>query len=122
MSSGALWDVSVSDIQSDVTVADGAITGTLKYLPTGNAITNVWGAGNFMALQFDDIPEGVTSVKVGMNPSQGSGLVELINDPDKNGVFKVTDKDAQEFVVVMSGAKGQTVQRFSLKGLTCETE
>lgn len=121
MSSGALWEVPVSSIQTSVSVSDGAITGTLKYLPAGNAITNVWGPGNFLALQMSDIPSGVTSVKVGLDPTAGSGLVELINDPDKNGVFKITNKDTQEFVVVMTGPKGRTEQRFSLKGLTCET-
>lgn len=51
-----------------------------------------------MALQFDDIPDGAT-VKVGMSPSaSGMGLIEL--DDDKNGVFKVSDKNNQTFKVM----------------------
>ncbi len=62
---------------------------------------------------------------VGLEPSQGSGLVELINDPDKNGVFKITDKNTQKFKVVQkckdsSGNSYTNVQVFDLSGLTCE--
>ena len=60
-----------------------------------------------------------SSVKVGMDPSQGSGLVEIINDPDKNGVFKVTNKDTQVFKIVYTDAEtGETnTQTFDLSGL-----
>ena len=54
-----------------------------------------------------------------MNPSMGSGLVEIIEDPDKNGIAKVTDKDRQWFVIEQvdkDGKKGRQV--FNLSGLT----
>lgn len=104
-------------------MSDSAITGTLKYMSESNAITDVWGPGNFIALEFDDIDPEAVSIKVGLEPSQGSGLVEIINDPDKDGVFKVTDKNAQNFKVVQTDADGKVkIQRFDLSGLTCETE
>jgi len=55
-----------------------------------------------------------------MTPSQSSGLVEIINDPDKNGVFKVTNKDAQKFTVVTSDGINKTVKYYDLSGLTVE--
>ena len=93
------------------------ITGTLKYLSSGQLVTD-WGAGNFLALKFSDIPASATSVKVGLEPSQGSGLVELINDPDKNGVFKITNKFVQKFKVVTTNGIETTEQLFDLSGLT----
>lgn len=93
------------------------ITGTLKYLSSGQLVTD-WGAGNFLALKFSDIPATATSVKVGLEPSQGSGLVELINDPDKNGVFKISNKFVQKFKVVTTDGTETTEQLFDLSGLT----
>lgn len=114
------WGTSAGDMQSGLEVGDGAITGTLKYLSTGT-LANDWGAGNFMALKFSGIDERATSVKVGMDPSQSSGLVEIINDPDLNGVFKVTNKDTQRFKVVVTDGHNRTVQTFDLSGLTLES-
>lgn len=106
-------------MQEDVVVGDDEIVGTLKYLDSGDLVTT-WGAGNFMALTFinNDFSK-YSSVKVGMDPSQSSGLVEIINDPDKNGVFKVTNKDTQVFKIVYTDAEtGETnTQTFDLSGL-----
>ena len=79
--------------------------------------------GHFVAVKFtagdwDDY----TSVKVGVEPSYGTGLVELINDPDKNGVFRVTDKDAQLFKVVCRNATTETVKTYTLNGLVLESD
>ena len=106
-------------MQSDFAV-DGnnyAMTGTLKHLSSGQLV-DAWGEGNFMALKFD-VPRDATSVKVGMEPSYGGGLVEIIDDPDKNGAFKVTDKDEQVFKVVTI-ANGETVTKtYDLSDLVC---
>lgn len=111
----------MSSLQSSIAVANNRITGTLKYVSSG-ALANDWGAGNFIALKFTDIDEDATSVLVGLEPSEGSGLVELINDPDKNGVFKVTDKDTQKLVVFSRDDNGHGfIQRFDLSGLTLNT-
>lgn len=109
----------VSTMQSGITIANGAITGTLKYLSSG-AIAQDWGPGNFICLKFPDADLENTTVKVGLDPTQGSGLVEL--DSDKNGVFKVTDKNAQQFVVLITSGASHKIQTYSLSGLTCETE
>lgn len=72
---------------------------------------------------------GLDSVKVGLRPTYNSGvavdddsgLVELINDPDKNGVFKITNTDQVFKIVQTKGIKTKT-QTFSLSGLTLDTE
>lgn len=120
-----MFGTPVSDLQTGIAIANGAITGTLKYLSTG-ALATDWGAGNFLAVKFTNIDSDSTSVMVGLEPSAGSGLVELIDDPDKNGVFKITDKNTQKLKVVQStkGSDGSTytnVQTYDLSGLTCET-
>ncbi len=107
-------------MQSDIAISDGAITGTLKYLSGDNAITQVWGPGNFLCLKFPDADIENSTVKVGLEPSAGSGLVEL--DSDKNGIFKISDKNAQKFVVSITKDGETVVQRYSLSGLTCLAE
>ena len=109
----------MGDIQSGLNVSGGAITGTLKKLSTGD-IASYWGQGHFMALKFSDVDPRATSVKVGMDPSEGSGLVELLGDPDMNGVFKVTDKDTQVFKVVTTDGTDTVTQEFDLSGLELE--
>lgn len=117
-----VFGVRTSDMQTGISITDNAITGTLKYMSASNAITDKWGAGNFLVLKFSGIDSRATSVKVGLDPSQESGLVEIINDPDKNGVFKITDKDTQKFKVVSTDGKQTATQTFELSGLTCQTE
>lgn len=109
----------MSDLQSSIAVADGAVTGTLKYVSEG-ALATDWGPGNFIALKF--VPsqlDGDCTYLVGLEPSAGTGLLEL--DEDMDGVFKVTDKDAQRLVVITSGAAGAARQEYGLSGLTLET-
>lgn len=98
--STVLFNKAVSEMQSDVTVADEVITGTLAFIAGGLAESGpLSGDGWFMALQFssDDWAE-YDDIKVGLDPSQGTGLVSVKNDPDRNGVFKVTNT-SQKFIV-----------------------
>lgn len=115
----SLFGTSVSDMQEDVKIDGIMIKGTLKYLDEGDLVTT-WGAGNFLALKFDNFDPKATSIKVGLEPSQSSGLVEIINDPDKNGAFKITDKDAQKFKVVVTDGTETLVQTYDLSQLVCE--
>lgn len=72
-----------------------------------------------MALKFTDNDDGAATIKVGLAPSQGSGLVPL--DSDMDGVFKVTDKDAQVFRVLTTDERGNSkVDDYNLSGLTLE--
>lgn len=111
------WGTTAAQMQSGVSVSGNKITGTLTKLTSGQLVTD-WGEGYFLALKFSNIDADATSVKVGLLPSVSSELAEIINDPDKNGVFKITDKDVQKFKVVQSNANGKTTQLFDLSGLT----
>lgn len=117
-SGATLFGTRVSDIQDNVHVGDNAITGTLIYLDDENAdLVKTWGEGYFVALKFTNIDSRATSVRVGLNPSQSSGLVEIIDDPDKNGVFKITDKDSQKFRIISSDGTNSVTTDYDLTGL-----
>lgn len=112
MDSGdTVFGYTVSDLQSDVTISGNRILGSLKNITTGS-LPAVWGEGHFLALNFADIPANAT-VKVGLDPSMGSGLVEL--DEDHAGVFKITNKSTQKFVMetTVSGKTQRTVLNLS---------
>lgn len=113
------WGTRVSDMQTGVTVANGAITGTLHKLTSGQLVTD-WGEGYFLALKFTKDNAKISSIKVGLDPSVSSGLVEL--DADMDGVFKITDKDAQKFVIVCSDSDVSYRMEFDLSGLTLSDE
>lgn len=112
------WGTAVSAMQSNIAIANGKVTGTLKYLDEGQLVTD-WGAGNFMALKFT-VPDGATSCKVGLDPSVSSGLVEL--DEDKDAVLKVTDNETQKLVIVTTDGTHTLRQEFDLSELVCQTE
>lgn len=114
-SSKKYWGTLVSDMQTGVTVANGKITGTLSKLTTGSLV-DVWGEGYFLALKFTKNNDAITSIKVGLRPSVSSGLVEL--DADMDGVFKITNKDKQVFIVACSNADVAYNLVFDLSELT----
>ena len=119
-------NLKVKDIQTGITVkgtagaGNTAITGNLKFIEGGIASSGpLAGDGYFMAMDFiaDDWSE-YDDVKVGLNPSQGTGLVSIIDDPDKNGVFKITDKDTQVFVIEYTPKNGSAITvNYDLSGL-----
>ena len=113
-----LFDVDVSDMMDGVSVTGSSVTGTLKYLSGSNAITDVWGEGYFFCFTLaDNSFTGLDSVKVGVEPSQGSGLVEIINDPDKNGIVKIGDDVTQKFVILQTKGTTKKKQVYDLSGL-----
>lgn len=121
--SAELYDHVVSSFQNaDVVVSGNTITGTLKFIEGGLAESGpLSGDGHFLALKISNIDSDATSVKVGLEPSEGTGLVEIIDDPDKNLVAKITST-SQKFVVVQSDNKGnKRKQTFNLSGLTLES-
>lgn len=119
-----LFGTKVSAMQTGVAVADGAITGTLKFIQGGLAQSGpLAGDGNFLALKFVD-NNTADSIKVGLVPSaSGMDLVEL--DADMNGVFKISgtvDGVQQIFKVVTTKDGISKTQIYDLTGLTLETE
>ena len=111
--------VKASQMQTGLAVADGAITGTLKFIEGGIAPSGpLAGDGNFMFLKFVD-PNSADKVEVGLVPSAGTGFVEL--DPDMNAVFKVAGEiEGVAQVLKVKTTVGSTVkvQTFDLSGLT----
>ena len=109
------WGTTASQMQSGVTITGNAITGTLTKLTSGQLVTD-WGEGYFLGIAFTKSNAKITSIKVGMNPSVSSGLVEL--DEDMLGVFKVTDKDTQRLEVLSSDGIVSFASFYDLSGLT----
>lgn len=110
-----------SDVYADASTEEGGniVYGTLKYLDEGQLVTD-WGEGNFLALYFQ-VPPEATSCKVGLVPSEsGMPLQEL--DEEKDGVFKITNKDTQKLVVETSNGKRKLRQEFDLSNLICQTK
>lgn len=112
-----------SDIQSDIAIADGKITGELKFIEGGIAPGTLSGDGYFIGLKFSNFAEGLTyeNVQVGLVPSS-TGMPLQTLDNDKNAVFKITDKDTQKIKIVQSDAQGhKNIQLLGLADLTLES-
>lgn len=116
-----LFGTAVSTLQDNVAVDGNFIVGTLKYKEgyTGFSSDTDLQEGNFLAVQWSSPAANITSCMVGLDPSQGSGLVETINDPDHNGVFRIYD-NSQKFKIVQSDGTNTKTQTFSLIALTLQ--
>ena len=128
LTDGSVYGVPVSSIQSDVEITTGDIadykfTGTSKSLTGSNPITDVWGEGNFIAVTFTASDwTAYDSVKVGLEPSEGSGMQELIGHlDDLDSVFKITDKTNQRFKVIAKKGSDTTTVTYYLGDLTCQS-
>ena len=124
---GVLYDgKKASDLQTSVAVANGEITGTLKFIEGGldpSGTGPLAGDGYFLALKWSggDMNAKDSELWVGLEPSEGSGLIECLSDTDHNGVFKITNKNAQKVKFIQKDNSGhKNVQYFGLKGLTLE--
>lgn len=112
-------DKTPADFQSDVTVTGNKISGSLTFIEGGLSLSGpLVGDGYFLALKWTDPAQDITSLKVGLVPSaSGMDLVECIDDTDRNGVFKITDKANQKFVIIQSGGGKQHTQILDLSEL-----
>ena len=117
-----VYGAKVSTLQKEMSVSDGAITGTLKFIQGGLAPSGyLSGDGNFMALKFENA--GSDKIEVGLVPSQGSGMVTL--EEDGICVFKVAGvyQEQQQVLKVVTTENGiQKTQTFDISELTLETE
>ena len=106
-------------MQADITVSNGVILGKLKNVTgyTGFSDDPALQSGHFIALKFT-APEGAT-VKAGLVPSEGSGLVTL--DSDMNGVWRLSDTKSQIFKTIVTASDGKaTTKTFDISGLERE--
>ena len=111
-------------MQSGVKVVDDAITGELEFIEGGLAQSGpLAGDGYFLALKFvADSWSDYTSVKVSLYPSASNmDPVEVITDPDKNGVFKISSTD-QKFRITATKGVSSITKEYSLKGLVLKED
>jgi len=115
--SNDLLGKAASDLQEDIAVAPGAITGKLKYVTgyTGFSGDTAEQSGNYLALLCEDEDaDAITVELVGGNVGHPVTL-----DSDGLIVIRVTDKSSQSISVVASkDGKVITHKTYSLEGLT----
>lgn len=115
-SAATIFDSNVADLQSGIEVNNDSITGTLKYYDTDSELVQEFGAGNFLALKF--ATDAGTTIKVGLEPSYGTGEQEL--DSDMNIALKITNKNVQKLKVTATKGTVSVVKNYKLKGLKVE--
>lgn len=123
LDSVTLYDGKIaSDLQSNIVIdANNVAHGTLKYIEGGLAESGpLAGSGYFIALSWSAPGDTVTSLRVGLTNSQGTGLVDALGDPDRTVVCKITDINTQNFTLVQSDGETSNVQRVYLGALTLE--
>ena len=112
-----LFGLTVSDLQSNVTISGNAITGTLHYIDDySTAFSGDEAEGNYLAIHASvpDVDDVTITVKV-TNP--------VTLDADGICVCRIRDKSSQTITVVASKDGYDSVTKvYSLSGLTCETE
>ena len=117
---GALLGKSVSDLQSNITVGNGAITGTLKYVTgyTGFSGDPAEQEGNYLALHSSSTnAEAVLSVE----RTGGDHPGEKPLDDDGICIFRIKNTD-QVIKVKAKVGNDVTIKTFTLTGLTLEDE
>lgn len=130
-SGATIYDSAVSDLQSDISVVGNNVTGTLKHYSESSQLVDYWGEGNFLAMKVTGIPASATSVKVGLRPTYGgpggttpidddSGLVEIIEDEDKNFAAYINDKNTQKLVIVTTDGTNTLRKEYDLSAIVCE--
>lgn len=106
-------------MQSGISIiGDDSITGTLKYVTD---YTDFSGdpslqQGNYLALKFT--ADTADKVEVGLDPTEGSGMVEL--DSDMNIVLRVANHKKQVVVVKVYKDSQVDTHTYNLDGLVCE--
>lgn len=107
-----LFDLTVGNIQDDITITGDQITGTLKYVASGSSV-EWWHTHYFLALKFSDAPAGAT-IKTGI-----TGLVEL--DADMNCLYAITDLNLP-LKVIQTTSSSVINKSFDLSKLVLEEE
>lgn len=120
-SSAEILGETVSNLQEDIAISDdNEITGTLKYVTdyTGYSKSPELQEGNFLALTLADNDfRDIVSCTVELDPTEGSGPVEIRNDPDHNFVARIVST-AQKLIIKYRTYTGNKTVEYDLTGLT----
>lgn len=109
-----------STLQSGVTVGTDKITGTLIE-NDGWTSGPLKGPGYYLVLKFSASDwSKYTRVMVGLDPSVETGLVDVKNDTEHNGVFKITNKATQKFVITAYDGATSVTKLYDLSELTLQ--
>lgn len=111
---------SVTDLQENIEISNGEITGTLKYVTgyTGFSSKTAERKGNYLALHVD-------------TPDDAEATVELIGgtvgkpvtlDADRLIVLRITDPATQSIEVVTTLGGESVTQTYSISNLVLEPE
>ena len=111
------FGVQVSDVQSDIAVYGNSINGTSKYVEEVTTFDMSKGH-NFLILHIT--ADNATKIEACMDPTQGSGLVEL----DETGVvlFQLKPDKSQTVKIVATGEGGTTTRNLTIANLTLNEE
>ena len=109
----------VSDLQSNIAIANNAITGTLNYVTgyTGFSGDSDLQSGNYIALHVSDVPADAT-VKVELI---GGDYGEVTLDADRIVILRIKNTTQKVKVEVIKGTDVIT-EIYSLTGLTLTPE
>lgn len=116
------WGKTSDDLQEDIAIANGVISGTLKYISDYSA-AGFEGGGNFIALKVGS-SESISGVTYKCTVIDGNGQERTVTlDDDKVIVIQIKDKAAQKlrFTAEKDGY-GTDVTTLALSGLRCEEE
>ena len=103
-----------ADLQSSIVIGANKITGTSKYVTgyTDFSQTPALQSGNYLAIhvkcQYAD------SVKAGVDPTEGSGLVEIPGGED-DIVCRLSDTQTQKFVIEITDRGVTTRKEYTLE-------
>lgn len=121
-SSENAYGKTVSELQTDVTVGETDITGTLHYVTgyTGfNGSEPDEQEGNYLALQFtcDPWPDELTVELVG-----GTKGEVTLSEEDDFCIFRIANKDSQSIKVSSMVGDSLTEKTYALSGLVLESQ
>ena len=115
-----LFGKTVNELQSDISIGDTEITGTLHYVTgyTGFSSEPTEQEGNYLALKISGTPKGSTTTVEVLGGTKGPVTL----DADMNIVLLIRNKDTQSIKVTTKNGKDVVSKTYSLTNLTLTPE
>lgn len=114
-----LFGKDCDDLQENIAVANGAVTGNLKYVTGYTAFSGDEQDGNFLVLKFTN--SAADEIWVGVDPSAHPERPMVKLDPDGINIFRIADNEEQ--VIKVDVVTGGVHDGFTLdlSELVCAT-